>query len=598
MAGNTSPKPAPALAFALTIALLAVLAASARAGEPTRPQDGRIVFTTGGEHVHALVSAPLGSGDQRVLVRGLIDSPTPARSPDGTLIAFVRGRSIWLSRADGSAQRRLVVGSHPSWSPDGRRVTFLGLAGVMTIRRDGSGLQEVVHAENPWAQTPNWSPDGDWIACLIGDDQLWVVRPDGTGLHRVATAVESSAPTGDGANFSWSPDGRRLAYVARGNGTAIFTVSVEGGGAARLTDDPVEEGAPQWSPDGTRIAFWREGEGTAVVRADGSGPAQHVTRGTAPSWSPDSRRLAVVRGAHVWVASADGRSVRRVSRRQGTRAAVTSRPVWTPNGRRILFSRESSFPSELVTVLPTGGERRRLTHNRLREIEPAWSPDGRMIAFTGVFDEERAAEKEIYVMRADGTHLRRLTRRRGPDSQPAWSPDGKRIVFVRASGSGAVLHVMSVIGGRSRPIRHLEPGIRAAGHPAWAPARWIAFDGLDLVSATGKSGGRLTRPREEAPDTQPDWAPDGRRFAFVRSVSMPCRQCEWLELYVGRLGTRRVRRVAANLVAPSWSPGGSRIAAVTEGGGALVTIKPDGSDRRVLAVGVEDEAGLDWGPAR
>jgi TolB protein len=332
-----------------------------------------------------------------------------------------------------------------------------------------------------------------------------------------------------------------------------------------------------------------------VVPADGSGPARHVTHGMGPSWLPDSSQLAVVRGGHVWVARADARAMRLVSRDEGFSfsVAVPGRPVWTPNGRRIIFPRESDFPGELMTVSPAGGRRHRLTHNRIREIQPAWSPDGRMVAFTGVGGTD---EREIYVVRADGTRLRRLTRRPGPDSQPTWSPDGRRIVFVRETGSEAALVVVPLAGGKAKRIHHLRRTV--GGSPSWAPARWIAINGIELVTESGRSRGRATRPPPNGHDWQPDWAPDGRRFVFVRQVSYDCRNFLATDLSVGRLGSNSVRKIATALVAPSWSPDGSRIAAVTFGGGALVTIRPDGSGRRVLAVGLEEDTEIDWGPAR
>jgi Tol biopolymer transport system component len=319
-----------------------------------------------------------------------------------------------------------------------------------------------------------------------------------------------------------------------------------------------------------------------------------VTRGAGPSWSPDSSRLAVVRRGHVWVARADGRAVRRVSRPEkfSFARAIPGRPLWTPNGRRIIFPRESYFPGELMTVSPQGGRPRRLTRNRIWETEPAWSPDGRMVAFTGVGLHD---EQEIYVVRADGTQLRRLTRRPGPDSKPAWSPDGKRIVFVRDSRDGAVLYVVPSAGGKPRPIHRLAP--RNGGSPSWAPASWIAINGIELVSGRGLSRGRATRPPPNGFDLQPDWAPDGRRFAFVRQVAYDCRDCLATYLMVGRVGNRGVRRVAKDLIAPAWSPDGSRIAAVMLEGGGLVTVRPDGSGRRVLAVGLDESTEIDWGPA-
>ena len=360
------------------------------------------------------------------------------------------------------------------------------------------------------------------------------------------------------------------------------------------------------------------GKGTIVVPADGSAPARRVSRGIYASWSPDSSKLAVVRpsrrdpemggapgstGNDVWVVGADGRAPRRVSRGRGSFSGVEGRPVWTPNGRRILFLLYADIPGELMLVSPAGDQRRRLTHNRIQEYEPAWSPDGRMVAFTGM----RGGEEEIYVMRADGSRLRRLTRRPGGDAQPSWSPDGKRIVFVRSTGNDGAgklaLYMVPSAGGRARRIRALPDGTGWA-RPAWAPSRLIALDGIELISATGRSEGRATHPLARGHDEQADWAPDGRHLAFVR-FGPGC--CASGYLFIGRRGSSSVRETTVALTSPSWSPDGSRIAGVLFDpfgpGVAIVTMRPDGSDLRVVtdipSPGVVYRAtAIDWGPAR
>jgi Tol biopolymer transport system component len=619
-----------AVAYALTVALVATLAASAGARAFERPRDGWIVFPTetapeaGGQ----IVSVPLGAGRQRVLIRGLRDLRALVPSPDGKLIALARGEvnrahTIWLLRADGSGLRRLTRGSRPTWSPDGRQLVFFG-EGLMTIRPDGSDLRQVLDVDvgTSAGVPPVWSPDGGWIAYMTGDHQIVVVRPDGTGAHGVGGYAFDPGDSAEEA-FSWSPNGRRLAYVGLTRTRAgaqwdIYTVSVDGVRPRRVTNTPDDKVAPRWSPNGRRIAF--VAKGTMVVSADGSAAPRRVTRGIFASWSPDSSKLAVVRpsrkdpeesgapgstGNDVWVVHADGRAPRRVSRSRGSFSGVEGRPVWTPNGRRILFLLYADIPGELMMISPASGQRRRLTHNRIQEFEPAWSPDGRMIAFTGIL---RGGEEEIFVMRADGTGLRRLTRRPGGDAQPSWSPDGKRIVFVRSTGNDGAgkvaLYVVPSAGGTPRRIKALpSPSGNGWVHPAWAPGRWIAFDGIGLISATGKSGGRATRPPALGRDEQADWAPDGRHFAFVR-VGGGC--CAFGYVSIGSRGSSSVRETTAALSSPSWSPDGSRIAGVlfdpSGPGVAIVTMRPDGSDLRVVTdipyPGVVYRAtAIDWGPA-
>jgi Tol biopolymer transport system component len=99
----------------------------------------------------------------------------PDWSPDGTRIAFSRGRDIFTARADGRGQRRLTGptrgltrNSGPAWSPDGRYVAFIRDGDLYVMRSDGRGLRRLIdarqpsleHPERPWTElsAPSWQP--------------------------------------------------------------------------------------------------------------------------------------------------------------------------------------------------------------------------------------------------------------------------------------------------------------------------------------------------------------------------------------------------------------------------------------------------------
>src|SRR5205823_3715330 len=78
---------------------------------------------------------------------------------------------------------------------------------------------------------------------------------------------------------------------------------------------------------------------------------------------------------------------------------------------------------ELVVMRLDGSSERILTRRTL-DYTPSWSPDGRRIAFTRVRERKGEFEYDVWTMKADGTGQRLLTR----DAQyPSWSPDGSRI---------------------------------------------------------------------------------------------------------------------------------------------------------------------------
>ena len=106
------------------------------------------------------------------------------------------------------------------------------------------------------------------IACLLRDDrgivQLFTVSPNG-GVPVQRTRDDWPVAS----SFTWSPDGRRIAYVADGS---IFVVDVASGTSARLTvRDAVAPPRPEacvFSPDGRRIAFMRSMAGRSTQRGD------------------------------------------------------------------------------------------------------------------------------------------------------------------------------------------------------------------------------------------------------------------------------------------------------------------------------------------
>jgi TolB protein len=183
-------------------------------------------------------------------------------SPDGTRIA-VEGFGqeghpeldgiYTIDASDGGALSLLRAGTvaPPRYSPDGARLCYFGTK--EGVSPTGSGALFVMRADGtdpvritPWGfafDDHAWSPDGRWIVFQRPFGQLYLVRPDGSGLHRVPIEL----PPGTGAlNPSWSPDGAWIAFsLQRDDSAAIALVRPDG---TRLRTVPTTVGDQQQSP--------------------------------------------------------------------------------------------------------------------------------------------------------------------------------------------------------------------------------------------------------------------------------------------------------------------------------------------------------------
>jgi Tol biopolymer transport system component len=146
----------------------------------------------------------------------------------------------------------------------------------------------------------SFSPDGQWITYTdMAGASFWRSRADGTEPLLLAKApweVELS---------SWSPDGKRVAFMGRtpGKPWRIYLVSRDGGSIEQASDGEDNQGAPSWSPDGNHLVYGNvvceKTENCWIRRLNLATRTAEIVHGSngmrTARWSPDGKYIAALR---------------------------------------------------------------------------------------------------------------------------------------------------------------------------------------------------------------------------------------------------------------------------------------------------------------
>ncbi|TMF37435.1 MAG: hypothetical protein E6I26_07420 [Chloroflexi bacterium] len=252
-----------------------------------------------------------------------------------------------------------------------------------------------------------WSPDGSRILVATGGPD---VTPTGNGLHTVRSSDGGdlvqlvATPDDDGdSSQGYSADGSRVLFSRIGVGPGIFVVDADGMGLRQLSPSNVipvdldfwDAISADWSTDGSKVAFAgfvppdgsgqvqlkqneRGASGLYVVNRDGTGLHTIVSPelgALSVRWSPRENVIAFTSGhlgrrhtpagpelldaPQVWLVSSDGSNRRRLTEGPGGSTAVT--PVWSPDGRELLFQRKVGDAVTLWIMNSDGSRQRQLT---------------------------------------------------------------------------------------------------------------------------------------------------------------------------------------------------------------------------------------------
>ncbi len=406
-------------------------------------------------------------------------------SPDGqTLVFDYLGDLFTLPIAGGQATQLtsgLAYDAQPRFSPDGSRVVFTsdrdGGQNIWMMSLDGSDTVQISSGEANRAESPEFTPDGDYVVAAMGMGHFRYGGSPKLRLFHVDGGNGVDLIDGDNVPKTVGPafgdDGRWIWYAQRtGQGDwsynaqlPLYAIRAYDRDTGRSYNRVSRYGGafrPTLSPDGRWLVYGsRDDDATGLMIRDLQNgderwlafPVQHDDQESRASldvlpgmsFTPDSRYLVASWGGKLWKVPAAGGAAEEIPFRVTFdldlgpevhfQYPIEDSPTFTvrqirdaapsPDGSRLAFT----AMDHLYVSAADGSGARRLTDTDISEHEPTWSPDGRWIAYA-TWSER--GEGHLYRVRADGPGApEQLTRQPGIYAEPAWSPDGRRIVALR-----------------------------------------------------------------------------------------------------------------------------------------------------------------------
>jgi dipeptidyl aminopeptidase/acylaminoacyl peptidase len=364
------------------------------------------------------------------------------------------------------------------------------------------------------------SPDGEWVVYAVSTTDreatrtsLWIAR---VGRQTpTASARPSSAPLlnadWSASNARWSPDSRRIAFLAtrEGQPAGIYVVSLTER-QPRLVATIQQANffiayageSFAWSPDSRRIAFVSasedEGENSsgmtasAATKTDRTNDPRVVDRiqyKTRTSFSDRAR-------THVWLADVDAPADRNQPRQLTSGQFYDHALSWSPNGNEIAFlsnrepEPEANNNSDIYAV-DVQGRVRQITETRGCEYEPAWSPDGSKIAYTATTRDittidSVAEDTHVWVIDSEGGRGRDLTIAQDRRARsPRWARNSRTIFFLAGDRGRTYIYAIGTNGEREpRPVVQPGPLIRFADALVAPPPRPFQVSSFSISNAT------------------------------------------------------------------------------------------------------------------
>lgn len=269
------------------------------------------------------------------------------------------------------------------------------------------------------------------------DTRIVYISETGPGTARIKRLAIMDQ---DGENHRFLTDGRALVLTPRFSPTAqeitymafynnkprVYLFNIDTGRQEMLGDFPNMTFAPRFAPDGNRVIFSLTNEGNSDIyimdlrTRRSSRLTNSASINTAPSFAPDGKRIVFEsdRGGsqQIYTMDADGSNVQRISFGAGNYGT----PVWSPRGDWIAFTKQHQGQFYIGVIRPDGSGERLLT--QAYHVEgPTWAPNGRVLMYFKETSSSIGRQSHIFSIDLTGYNERQISAPLDA-SDPAWSP--------------------------------------------------------------------------------------------------------------------------------------------------------------------------------
>lgn len=363
------------------------------------------------------------------------------------------------------------------------------------------------------------SPDGKTVVYSLSHldmkdnetiNEIWIVPSAGGTPRKFTSGKNDRSP-------QWSPNSQSVAFLRGSGESQIHVISANVGESEKLTDSKTSISAFRWSPDSKRIAYVaqvpltpaeeaRQKDKNDAQVADAnfrfsslsvidvtSKSEKEIAKGdfvaSDPQWSPDGKRIAYMsrptpkaddgKVSDIYIAAADGSSA---PRKLYDNAGPDSSPRWSPDGKLIAFNTRPASKGllgfeRLSVISADGGTPRPIAPNHDAEVSNVtWSADGSKVYFqSGV-----RTTTQIFSVSAQGGTAAQLSSGEAVISGFTMSNDGK-IAFTKSDiQHPADVYVASIQTMDPKKLTDHNPQLKDVAMGRGEVVRWKSKDGLDV----------------------------------------------------------------------------------------------------------------------